>query len=83
MVKALQHLAPRFAEAQGLSQNSATLNEKAKMKPFNYKVTINVIKETDDAAAKPKDIKTVINFSKDSINLLKNKQIAKSIAYKE
>ena len=82
-MKAARILAPRFAELKSLSENLASLKEETKMKPFNYKVVINVVKETDVATDKPKDIKTVINFTKDTINLLKKGEVVRSIPYRE
>ncbi len=75
--------APRFSQARGRSSNTAHLKARADMKPYDYKVIINVINETDDAKANPKDISSILNFTKESINLLKNKEVVNSISYIE
>jgi hypothetical protein len=81
-MKASQLYSPRFIEYRNslLNKNGARLNT---LKAYNYKVVINVIKETDSADDKPKDIKSVINFNKDTLNLLKKKEVVRSIKYKE
>jgi hypothetical protein len=83
ILKAAQLLAPRFAEMRSLLANSVSFQDSTKMKPINYKVIINVLKETDDPSEKPKDIKTILNFTKESINLLKKKEVVRKIPYKE
>ena len=67
-LKAAQMHIPRFAELRSTSKNLAGIKEETQMKPYNYKVTINVVKEIDEASVKPKDIKTIVNLTKDTIN---------------
>ena len=74
--KSAELIAPRFSELSNLiKMHNRT--------PYNFKVIINVIKESDPAGTKPKDIKTVVNLTKEGINLMKKKQVVKKVAYKE
>jgi hypothetical protein len=75
-------LFPRFIQNE---YNTKLLNKKIsnQNKPYNYKVSINVLKEIDQPGEKLKDIKTILNLSKDSINMLKKNKILRSITYIE
>ncbi len=83
MEAATMLLSPRFAESQNTLSSSNDAYEKLSTKPYNFKVIINVIKETDTAEDKPSDVDTMINFNKDTLDVLKNHKITNSIHYTE
>ena len=87
IVETAKILAPRFSSVK--ESLSATSSAKVKSslkirnKPHSFKVSIKVVKETDKAEDKPKDIQTMLNFEKDGIHLVRNKKTAKIISYTE
>jgi hypothetical protein len=83
MKAATMLLSPRFAESQNALSSANTALEKSGTKPYNFKVIINVIKETDTADDKPSDVDTMINFNKDTLDVLKNHKVTNSIHYTE
>ena len=60
-----------------------SLSDKTLTRPFDYKVTIYVIKDTDSVNDVPREIKTTINFKLDTLDLVKNKKVLRSIPYSE
>ncbi len=50
------------------------------IKPYNYKLKIFIIKESDEKA---EEVSSVVNLTKDAINLMKKKSVNKSIHYEE
>jgi hypothetical protein len=76
-------LAPRFSAVKESLSATSTSGLKIRNKPHSFKVSIKVVKETDKADDKPKDIQTMLSFEKDGIHLLRNKKTAKIISYTE
>jgi hypothetical protein len=83
-----QNLAPRFSEVRERLQETLAINSQMKLKirnsnPHNFHVTISILRETDEAKDKPKEIQAMMHFSKEGINVLKKKKTIKTIPYTE
>ncbi len=83
-----QNLAPRFSEVREKLQETLAMNSQMKLKirnsnPHNFHVTISILRETDEAKDKPKEIQAMMHFSKEGINVIKKKKTIKTIPYTE
>jgi hypothetical protein len=74
------YIFPRFEQ----SRLETAFHDKIEAtKPYNYKLTVNVVKDSDESDDKIKNIKVVINLTKDGINVMKKKEVKKIIPFIE
>jgi P pilus assembly chaperone PapD len=88
IMKTAQILAPRFSEVKAKLQETLSSNSEMKLKlrnsnPHNFHVTISLLRETDEAKDKPKEIHAMVNYSREGINVVKKKKTIKTITYTE